>query len=461
MNQKTHAIDMLHGPLVGKLVLFALPLAVTSLFQQLFNTADAMVAGRFASAQALAAISNTGVIVNMIVSLFVGLSVGATFVVARHIALDERQKIDDAVHTGMALSLISGAIVLVVGIASASAMLQALNTPAYVLDQATLYLRIYFLSMPFLLVYNFGSAIMRSEGDTLRPFLALVVGCVVNLALDLLFVLAFGWDVAGLGAATAIGYGVSAVIVVWLLCHETGVLRLDLRRLRICRAPFRTIMHIGLPAGLQGAVFALSNLIIQAAINGLGPDAMAGTTIAVNFEAFSYYITNGFCQAAVTFTSQNFVVGNKMRCRKIFDYCLLMGFFGMLAFDMICLAASYPLLSLFTSDETIISYGTVRFVYVLTFQASITLYEVPSNSMRGMGWSVLPMVVVLFGTCVLRIAWVYTVFAAVGTFESLLMVYPVSWIVSSAIMLPLYFAVRHREFKKIDARAGERTAQNA
>ena len=449
MAADSHSIDMLHGPLAGKLVLFALPLAATSLLQQLFNSADAAVAGHFLGERALAAISNMGPIVNMIVSLFVGLAIGATFTVARHVALEQAQQVDDTVHTGMAVSLISGVVVLAVGVSCAPLILRAMGTPADVIGLAITYLRTYFLGAPLLLVYNFGAAILRGKGDTMRPLFVLALGCALNLALDLLFVRVLGLGIGGLAAASAAGYGVAGAIVVWLLCREQGMLHLDLRRLRICKAPLLTILRIGVPAGLQGAIFAFSNVIIQSAINGFGADAMAGSVAANNFEAYSFYVVNSFGQAAVTFTSQNFAAEDRRRCRRVFGLCLLLSTCVMLAVDLTFLAFNRQLLAVFTDSDAALGFATTRMFHVLTCQVLVNSYEIPASTMRGMGWSTLPTLVVIFGTCVLRVAWIFAVFPQMGTFEGLLAAYPVSWILTGCVMLPTYFLVRRKEFRKM------------
>jgi putative MATE family efflux protein len=454
MTQDSHSIDMLHGPLAGKLVIFALPLAATSLLQQLFNSADAAVAGHFPTEQALAAISNMGPIVNMIVSLFVGLSIGATYTVARYVALDDAQEADDAVHTGMAVSLFSGVLVLFVGVLLAPLILHAMGTPADVIDYAVTYLRIYFLGVPFLLVYNFGAAILRGAGDTMRPLFVLAAGCVINLGLDLLFVNAFGLGIGSLATATAIGYGVSAAIVVWLLCRNPGMLHLDLRRLRIRKTPLLSILRIGLPAGLQGSVFAFSNLIIQSTINGFGAEAMAGSVAANNFEAYSFYVVNSFGQAAVTFTSQNFAVGNRARCKQVFRLSLLLSTCMMFGVDVAFLTFDQQLLRVFTNSDAALHYALIRMSNVLTYQVLVNTYEIPAGAMRGMGWSTTPTLIVIFGTCVLRLVWVFAFFPFFGTFEGLLAVYPISWVFTGAVMLPTYWLVRRHAFKRQEEASG-------
>ncbi len=323
--EKSNQIDMLHGPLIKKLVVFAIPLAICSIIQQLFNSADAAVVGRYVGSDALAAVGATAPVVNLIVGLFVGLSVGANVLIAVQIGSGQEEKIPDSVHTVVVISLVSGIFLMIVGALLANPLLALISTPQDVLGEATLYLQIFFVSMPFSMMYNFGSAILRSKGDSKRPLYALAVGCLVNLLLDLLFVCVFGWGVAGAALATVIGFAVSCVMISLYLMHEEETFRLHWNKLRVDVPDLKYILKIGVPAGMQGMVFAISNVIIQAALNGFGADTIAGSTAGLNYEVYCYFIINAFSQAAVTFTGQNYAALSFDRCRKIYRECTILG----------------------------------------------------------------------------------------------------------------------------------------
>ncbi|MGI6217399.1 MAG: MATE family efflux transporter [Coriobacteriales bacterium] len=444
---------MLHGPLLRKIVAFALPLALTSIMQQLFNSADASAAGQFIGSNALAAIGATTPLVNLVVSLFVGLSVGANVIVAQQIALEDDQGIHDAVHTSMVLAVVSGVAIVVVGVLLARPLLELISTPAEVIDLATVYLQIYFVGTAFTTFYNFGSAILRSKGDTKRPLYVLIIACVLNIALNALFVLVFHWDVAGIAWATTISNGLAAVMVTIMLMHEEGSMQFKWRELSAKRRPLSIALKIGIPAGVQGVVFAISNVVIQVALNWLGSEAMAGSIAAQNYEIYTYFIVNAFAQAAVTFTSQNYAVGNPARCNRICRECLLLGVGGSFTVSMIFVLGGQFFLGLFTSDAAAIGYGMIRLLHAEAFALLPTVYEVPAGSMRGMGWSTLPAIITVLGTCVLRIAWVYTIFASSGTMETLMNVYPISWGVTGAVMVVAYFIVRKRAYSELTKQA--------
>lgn len=450
-HSKKHEIDMLHGPLLGKIMAFALPLAVTSVLQQLFNSVDSAVAGQLVSNDALAAIGATGPLVNLLVSLFVGLSVGANVVIASGIALKDDKNLSDAVHTVMAISLISGIFLVVLGFFVAEPALRLISTPDGVIGMATVYLQVYFCSMPFMMVYNFGSAILRSKGDTTRPLYALAIACALNLVLDLLFTVAVPWGVAGIALGTVLSYVVAGLLIVRFLMGEEGPLRFKPREMRIVRAPLSTVLKIGVPAGVQGAVFAISNLTIQGAINGFGAECIAGSAAGINYEVFTYFITSSFSQAAVTFTSQNYAARNMKRCRRIWLICMLMSAGCDFAVSLMFVLGGNFWVGIFTANATALSFGMIRMWHVELLEFIPSFYEIPAGSLRGMQWSTLPAVITIFGTCVLRVIWVFFIFPMVGTYEFLVLVFPISWVVTSVAMLIAYLLVRrHTERKEKD-----------
>lgn len=313
-----HRIDMLSGPLFKKLLIFALPIALSSILQQLFNSADVAVVGNFATSQALAAVGSNAPVISLIITLFTGISVGANVVIAKYIGKHDREKISDVIHTVLILAALCGVVLAVAGQFFAEPLLTLMDTPHDVMDLAVMYLRIYFVGMPFIMIYNFGSAILRSKGDTKRPLYCLIVSGGINVALNLLFVIQFNMSVSGVAVATVIANVVSSGFIIRFLMTEEEDFRLHLKKLKVNKHQLIKVLKIGLPAGLQGMVFSLSNIVIQSAINGFGSDASAGSAAAVNFEYFSYYMVNAFAQAAVTFTSQNYGAGQFERCKKIF-----------------------------------------------------------------------------------------------------------------------------------------------
>lgn len=434
-------VDMLHGPLAGPIILFALPLAVSSMLQQLFNAADTAVVGRFASSQAMAAVGSNSSVINLVVALFVGLSVGTNVVIAGLIGRGKREEISTAVHTAVVVALMSGVFLVFVGISIARPMLTMMNTPEDVLDLAVLYLRIYFLGMPFIMLYNFGAAILRSKGDSTRPVYALICGGILNVLLNLLLVIVFRLHVIGVASATVTSNLVSSFLVMWFLLHEEDEFRLDLRKLGINTGYLLQMVRIGMPAGLQGVVFSLSNTVIQSGVNSFGSAASAGSAAALNFEIISFYIVNSFNQAAVTFTSQNYAAGKYDRCRRVFGLSLLFTVIGAGTMDFLFIAGRHFTLSLFTTDPKVFEYAVIRFTHILAFQWMVSFYEISGSALRGMGYSMTPTMITIFGTCVFRILWVMTLFPRHRSFGFLLYVYPASWLITGTLVLTAYFLI--------------------
>lgn len=432
---------MLNGPLAGPIILFALPLALSSMLQQLFNAADTAVVGRFASSQAMAAVGSNSSVINLVVALFVGLSVGTNVVIASLIGRGRKDEIPTAVHTAVVVALISGVLLLFVGISIARPMLTLMNTPEDVLDLAVLYLRIYFLGMPFIMLYNFGAAILRSKGDSTRPVYALICGGVLNVLLNLLLVIVFHLHVIGVASATVTSNLVSSFLVMWFLLHEEDEFRLNPKNLQIHRGYLMQMIRIGLPAGLQGVVFSLSNTVIQSGVNSFGSSASAGSAAALNFEIIAYYIVNSFNQATVTFTSQNYAAGKYDRVKKVFRLAILFTVIGAGTLDFLFIAGRHFTLSLFTTDPEVFKYAVIRFTHILAFQWMVSSYEISGSAMRGMGYSMTPTVITIFGTCVFRIFWVLTLFPRHRDFGFLLYVYPASWLITGFMVLLAYFLV--------------------
>ena len=440
----TREMDLLHGPLLGKMIRFALPIALSSMLQQLFNAMDTSVVGRFADADALAAVGTNGEIVALLVTVSSGLAVGANVWAAHCIGAQQPEKIPPVLHTALWLAAGLGLGGALAGQAIAGPLLRLLNTPAEILPLAMRYLRIYLAGYPFLLLYDFGVAILRAKGDSRRPFAALAASGVLNVALNLFFVLACGWGVAGVAAATALSTAGSAGLVLHWLAKEPGAFRLSAAGLRAGPdgPALQRILRVGIPSAVQGAVFCFANLFVQADVNRFGPVAIAGSTIAMNFEYFGYYFITAFGQAATTFTSQNFAAGRPDRCRRVL-------WLGMGCAAGFCALLTVPLTvwhtaasSVFSTDAAVAAAAGVRIRHILAFEPVCGGYEVPSGVLRGTGHSALPAVLTILGTCLLRIVWSITVFEWFGTLKSLYIVFPVSWCVTIALVWAGYAAVR-------------------
>ena len=446
-------MDMLGGSLADKILLFALPLAASSILQQLFNSVDVAVVGHFASdpAAATAAVGCNGPVINLIINLFVGASVGANVVIANHIGAKDPEKANKAVHSAMTLAVLSGFLLLIIGLIVSKPILTAMNTPDAVLGYAVDYLRIYFLGMPFIMVYNFGAAVLRSIGDTKRPLICLVISGVLNAVLNMFLVIVFHLDVKGVAIATVISNVVSSTLVVIFLIRERSEVHLDIRKLAISRPDLVRILRIGVPAGLQSMVFSLSNVIIQSVLNGFGTAAVAGSAVSINYENFSYFIIAGFTQAAVTFTSQNYGARNAERCRRIFRICMAFSIIFTACLSWIFLLGRSLFASLFTSDPDVMRYAMARMVCILSFNALSSSYEVGGASLRGIGYSMTPALLTIFGTCIFRLFWAYVVTPLCPTFEMLLSVYPISWIITGSAVLIAYFVLRKRAFSFAEA----------
>lgn len=447
--KKGTGVDMLHGPMAWKILIFSLPLMASGILQQSFNAVDVAVIGNYSTSQAMAAVGSNGVIISILVNLFLGVAVGANVVIANYIGQRNQQGIRRSVATVGVVSLISGFILLVLGVSLARPILEFMSAPADVIDMAATYLRIYFCGMPFIMVYNFGSAILRSIGDTNRPFYSLLVATAVNALLDWVFVAVLGMGVDGVAVATVIANGVNAGIILWILMRrEPEPYTLHPRSMRVDRRDLGKMLKIGVPAGLQGMIFSLSNVFIQSSVNTFGARAIAGSAAALTYEAYCYYIITAFCAAAIAFTGQNFGADNFDRCRKVFRICMTMAVVGAAAADLIIVWQSKVCIGLFTSDPEVAHYAWLRLKTVLAFQFIASSYEISAAYMRGLGYSVLPMVITVFGTCVVRLVWVFTVAAHYHDFTVLLDIYPISWVLTGIMVVVAALIVQKKAFRE-------------
>lgn len=441
-------VDMLHGPLLKKIIFFALPIAASSILQQLFNSADVAVAGRFAESGALAAVGSNSVLVGLFVNLFVGLAVGTNVVIAQYIGQKRTQDVKTVVHTSMLFSLICGLLMMVVGLLLSRYLLVLVDTPEDVLERALIYLRIYCLGMPFIIPYNFGAAILRSIGDTRRPLYCLIASGILNICLNLILVIVFHLGVAGVAIATVISNVFSASIVLYMLCHENEMIRLYWRKLRINGTDLKKIVKIGAPAALQSAVFSISNICLQTAVNSFGSSAVAGMTAALNFEYLGYFIVSAFSQTVVTFIGQNYGARQYERCKKILRLCMAGGMIGTILVISVFIFARGTLIRIFTVEPVEIEYAMARFLYVMPFLFLTSTYEIIGSALRGMGRSTLPAIFTLLGTVVFRVFWVYVIFPLWNSFRMLIVVYPISWVLTGGMMAVYYFLQRRKLFSQ-------------
>ena len=433
MARGKNEIDMCNGPLFGKILLFTIPLALSSILQLLFNAADVIVVGNFVGSSALAAVGSTGALINLLINVFIGFSVGTNVMVARYYGAKQEKDIQETVHTAVALALICGVFLIAVGFFASKPLLHLMGTPDEVLSQAALYMKVYFMGMPVNLLYNFGSAILRAVGDTRRPLYYLTGAGVVNVILNVGFIVVFGMGVEGVALATIISQAIAAVLVLRCLVKIEGPLHLELRDVRITKGKLKQIVRIGLPAGTQGAVFSLSNVLIQSSINSFGSIAMAGSTAAGNLESFVYVSMNACHQTAVSFVSQNLGAGKMDRIKKVFFQCLGLATAIGLVMGVGVYLLGEPLLRIYTSDSVAIEYGIRRLALVSAPYFLCGIMDTLVGCMRGLGYSVMPMVVSMLGACGLRIVWILTVFRMDHAWDVLFLSYPVTWIVTASI----------------------------
>ena len=438
--QQTHyEIDMCNGPILSKMLRFSIPLMCSSVLQLLFNAADIVVVGRWAGDNSLAAVGSNTALIGLLTNLFVGLAVGANTLAAKYYGARDRDALHRVVHTSILLSIISGLVLTVVGVFGARTILIWMQTPENVLDLATLYLRIYFLGMTATMVYNFGAALLRAEGDTQRPLYFLSLAGVVNIVLNLFFVIVCKLDVAGVAIATVISQCISASLVLRCMVKDTGPLHLDLKKMRLHPQAMRQILRIGLPAGFQGILFSLSNVVIQSSVNTFGEVIMAGNSAAANIEQFVYVSMNAMYQATISFTSQNYGAGNYHRIRKIMiraqGCVLVVGLVVGLVLGNAATLAGRVLLSIYTTSPPVIEAGLVRMGIVCTTYALCGMMDVMVGGLRGIGYSIMPMLVSLVGACGLRLLWIATIFQLpqFHTIQTIYWSYPISWAITFGV----------------------------
>lgn len=446
-NSKKYEIDMCNGPLLGKILIFYIPLMLSGILQLLFNAADIAVVGRFAGNESLAAVGSTSSLTNLIVNLFIGLSVGANVLVARYYGAGQQKELKEMIQTAVGTALISGILLIFVGFFVSKPALSLMGTPDNVIRHSVLYMRIYFAGMPFMMTYNFGSAVLRAVGDTKRPLYYLLLAGVVNVILNLIFVIAFSMGVAGVATATVISQAISAALVIRCLLKTDGVYKLVLKDMKIVPDKLLRMFQIGLPAGVQGALFSISNVLIQSSVNSFGSIAMAGNTAGSNIEGFVYTSMNSFYQSAISFCGQNYGARQYRRVGKVLLICeVLVVLVGAVMGNAAYFFGDH-LLKLYSTDPEVIAYGILRMGYICVPYFLCGMMDVIVGALRGIGYSIMPMLVSLTGACMFRVVWIYTVFQQYRTLPCLYISYPISWTLTFLVHL-ICFAIVYRKLLK-------------
>lgn len=435
--KKVKRIDMLHGPIWNKLPMYALPVAATGILEQLFNASDLAIVGNFASGNRTAAVAAVGAnspIIGLILNLFIGIALGANVVIANAVGQKDEKRIHKTVYTSIIMAILGGLIVLIIGELGIGALLKGLNVPNEVYPYALLYIRIYLLGMPAILLYNFEAAIFRSIGDTKVPLEALAVSGVLNVLLNLFFVIVLHMNVNGVAIATVIANVVSSLLLFRKLMKTEKVVHVDLKELSFDKNSFTHIIQIGLPAGIQSAVFAVANIVIQAAINSLGTVVIAASSAAFNIEIIAYDVLNSFSQACTTFVGQNYGAGQIKRCKKTLVLCIIEDAIASASTILVVLFFGKNLLSLFNNDPQVIEYGYTRLLLIFSAYTFSMLYENMSGYLRGFGISLVPAILTVIGVCVVRLIWIYTVFPLHRSFRTIMMAYPLSLSITACLI---------------------------
>ncbi len=447
-----HEIDMTNGSVLKKMLIFAFPLMGSSILQLLFNAADIIVIGRFAGDTSLAAVGATSALINLLINLFVGLAIGANVLTARYYGAHDNKGISRTVHTSIALSIVCGTGLAIIGFLVSKPVLALMETPDDVLELAAIYMKIYFLGMPAMMIYNFGNAVLRAKGDTTRPLIYLAVAGVVNVILNLFFVIVLKMDVAGVAAATSISQCLSAFLILKCLANERDAFRLHRRTLWIDKSKLKTILQIGLPAGIQGVLFSLSNVIIQTAINSFGKYTIAGSAASANIECFTYFAMNAFYQAAISFTSQNVGAGRYDRVRKILASSMSCAVVAGLVVGNLSYLFGTEFLGIYTNNDLVVQEGLKRLLFICCPYFIGGIMEIMTGMLRGLGYSVIPMIITLIGACVLRIIWILTVCQMPEYHypELVYVSYPVTWAITAVAQIICYVIITKKIKKTIE-----------
>lgn len=439
MEQTMKENSITQGVIWKQLLIFFFPILIGTFFQQLYNTVDTIVVGQYVGTQALAAVGTTGTLINLLVGFFVGVSSGATVIISQFFGAGDAKNVSKAVHTSMALALAGGVIIMVLGLLTAEPSLRLLGVPDDIMGDALTYVNVYYCGIIACMIYNVGTGVLRAIGDSRMPLYVLIVCCLVNILLDLLFVLAFRWGVFGVAIATVLSQVVSAVLIMLRLMLTRESYRVELKKIRFDRSILRNVIRIGLPAGLQSVLYSVSNLVIQAGINSFGTDAIASWAAIGKIDGFIWMVMNAFGISITTFVGQNFGARKYDRVKRSVRVCLLMTLGVTIALSGLLLIFMEPLLRFFTGDETVIEIGQ-RFFWVLgPSYFTYVFIEIFSGAIRGAGEALQPMLIVCFGVCGLRILWMVTAVPLLGTMESVAMNYPVTWVITALVFIVYYY----------------------
>lgn len=444
MKNNRYEIDMCNGTIMDKLISFAIPLMLSGILQLMFNAVDIVVVGRFSGSQALAAVGSTTALINVFTNLFIGISLGANVLAARYYAAGKSKEMSETVHTAIALALVSGVVMAVIGVVFARGALEIMGTPDDVIGKSTLYMRIYFCGMPFFMMYNYGAAILRAVGDTKRPLIFLIVSGVINAVLNLFLVIVFHLDVAGVGIATVISQLVSCILVLRCLHHTKSSYQLHLKKLRIRSVYLKQIFEVGVPAGIQSTVINISNAMLQSSVNSFGSIAMAGYTASNNIFGFLYVSVNSFTQACMSFTSQNYGVKKLKRMDRVLIDCMILSVVVTLILGSSVYIFGPELLHIYSDQADVIKYGMEIFSYTTVTYFLCGLMDLFPGALRGMGYSTVPMILSIIGTVGVRIIWIYGLFPSHRSLKFLFLSYPASWIATIIMQVICFWFVRKR-----------------
>lgn len=443
-------LDMLNGPIAIKMIWFALPVAISAFFQQMLNATDIAVVGHFVNSKAMAAVGANTFIINLMLNLFVGLSIGANVIIAQLIGQKDKENTNKAVHTSVLLSLICGIFMSVLGWIIAKPVLTLLSTPEEILDLAVLYFRIYFLGMPFIMLFNFESAILRSKGDTKRPLYVLIVSGIINVLLNLFLVVKCHLSVEGVAIATLVSSIISSLSLLYMLRKESQELRVEIHKLKIHWNILKRIAYVGIPSGIQGMIFSFSNVMIQGGVNSLGTAAVAANTASLNFDYFCFFIGNAFGQAGTSFMSQNYGAKQIDRCWKIVRNVMVIGPGTTLIVSWIFILLTPRLASIFTSDPQVIKLAVIRTQIVLAIYSIHSFNEIMSGILRSLGYAIIPAWINIIFICGVRLAWLFFVFPTKPEMGFLMLCYPISWIVNIGVLMPVFFILVHRSLGRVN-----------
>ncbi len=450
-----YEIDMCNGTIMDKLISFSLPLMLSGILQLMFNAVDIIVVGRFSGSQALAAVGSTSALINVFTNLFIGISLGANVLTARFYAAGREKEVSETVHTAITLALVSGIVMALVGLVFSRGALALMGTPDDVIGLSALYMRIYFLGMPFFMLYNYGAAILRAVGDTKRPLLFLMIAGVINACLNMVLVIVFKLGVAGVAIATVISQMISCVLVLRCLCRSESSYRLRFSELGMKGYYLKQIFSVGVPAGIQSTVINFSNVLLQSSVNSFGSTAMAGYTAANNLLGFLYVSVNSITQACMSFTSQNYGVGKLKRMDRVLADCMILSVVVAVALGCICYGFGPKILQIYTEDAEVIACGMEILAYTTITYFLCGWMDLFPGALRGMGYSAVPMVLSVIGTVGTRVVWIFGIFPYHRSLAILFISYPASWIITIVLQVICFYFVRRRVHRRSQALAGQ------